>query len=266
MNPLRTLMERLSRGRILKRHLPADLGSVPILVSPDAALSLWKTHIQSDLFDFAREFVQAGDVVWDVGANVGLLSIAAAERSGVSGRVIAIEPDIWLAALLRKSAAMQPLSSARIEVIPAAVFDSPVIASFKIAQRGRASNFLAVAGGSTQAGGVRETVSVVTITLDWLLEQGAAPNVLKIDVEGAERNVLLGAQRVLAEARPVVLIEVYDDSRADVTEMLLRNGYKLYNWDAIPRVSVDQASFNTLALPPGRENRDHPACAAPLQS
>ena len=147
MNPLRTLMERLSRGRILKRHLPTDFGSVPILVSPDAALSFWKTRTESDLFDFAREFVEAGSVVWDVGANVGLLSIAAAQRAGVSGKVMAVEADIWLAALLRKSAAMQPSTSAPIQVIPAAVFDSPTIASFNVAKRGRASNFLTVAGG-----------------------------------------------------------------------------------------------------------------------
>ncbi|MGB7267151.1 MAG: FkbM family methyltransferase, partial [Terracidiphilus sp.] len=209
MNPLRTLLERVSRGRVLKRHLPAEFGSVPILVSPDAALSLWKTRTESDLFDFAREFVQAGDVVWDAGANVGLFSIAAAQQAGVTGKVVAIEADIWLAALLRRSAAMQPATAAPIQVIPAAVYDSPAIASFNIAKRGRASNFLSAAGGSSQTGGVRETVSVITTTLDWLLDQVAAPNVLKIDVEGAECNVLRGAQRVLAEVQPVILIEVY---------------------------------------------------------
>ncbi len=254
MNPLRTLMERLSRGRTLKRHLPADLGSVPILASPDAALTFWKTRTKSDLFDFALEFVQTGSVVWDVGANVGLFSIAAAQRAGASGKVVAIEADIWLAALLRKSAAMQPPTSARVQVIPAAVFDSPTIASFNVANRGRASNFLAETGGagSTQTGGVRETVSVLTITLDWMLEQGPAPSVMKIDVEGAECRVLRGARRVLAEARPVVLIEVFEDSRAEATEILLQNNYKLYNWDSKPRVSIDRACFNTLALPPGR--------------
>lgn len=232
MNPLRTLMERLSRGRILKRHLPTDFGSVPILVSPDAALSFWKTRTNSDLFDFAREFVHAGSVVWDVGANVGLLSIAAAQRAGITGKVMAIEPDIWLAALLRKSEAMQPPTSARIRVIPAAVFDSSTIASFNVAKRGRASNFLSVAAGSSQTGGVRETVSVLTITLDWLLEQGVGPNVLKIDVEGAECNVLKGAKTVLAEAQPVVLIEVYEKSADEVTELLIRNGYSLFDWDS----------------------------------
>lgn len=252
MNPLRTLLERLSRERVLRRHLPSDFGLVPILVSPDAALSLWKTRTRSDLFNFAREFVQAGSTVWDVGANVGLLSVAAAQRAGVTGKVIAVEPDIWLAALLRRSAAIQPATSAPIQVVSAAIFDSASIASFNIAKRGRASNFLSAAGGSTQTGGVRETVSVVTITLDWLLEQGVAPNVLKIDVEGAESNVLRGAQRVLAEAQPVVLIEVYPDPKShnEVTEMLLRNNYALYDWDARPRVRVDQACFNTLAIPP----------------
>ena len=93
---------------------------------------------------------------------------------------------------------------------------------------------------------------MLTITLDWLLEQGVAPNVLKIDVEGAESNVLRGAKRVLAEAQPVVLIEVYEDSRPEVTEMLLRNDYKLYDWDAKPRVRIEKACFNTLAVPSGR--------------
>lgn len=249
MNFVRTVLERLSRDRILKRHLPAGFGSVPILISPDASLRFWKTRLESDLFDFACEFVHPGSVVWDVGANVGLLSVAAAQRAQVSGGVLAIEADIWLAEMLRKSAAMQPATSAHIEVIAAAAFDSPSIASFNVAKRGRASNFLSAAGGLSETGGVRETVSVPTITLDSLLENNSAPSVLKIDVEGAEYNVLKGARRVLAEAHPVVLIEVSDKWRDEVTEILVRNGYELFDWDAKPRVRVDRVGFNTLAIP-----------------
>ncbi len=185
------MLERFSRNRVLRRRLPEDFGTVPILVSPDASLRFWKLRLESDLFEFAREFVQPGSVVWDVGANVGLLSVAAAQRAGASGKVIAMEADIWLAGLLRKSAALQPASSAPIQVIPAAIFDAPTVASFHVAQRCRAGNFLEGSGGSSQTGGVRETVSVLTITLDWLLEQEGIPSVLKIDVEGAESNVLV---------------------------------------------------------------------------
>jgi Methyltransferase FkbM domain len=75
---------------------------------------------------------------------------------------------------------------------------------------------------------------------------------LKIDVEGAETNVLNGAQRVIAEARPVILCETRDRSRDNVTEILLRYGYTLFDWDAKPRVQVYRACFNTLAIPPDR--------------
>lgn len=106
MKLLRTFLERLSRNRVHKRHLPADFGSAPILTSPDASLRFWKPRIESDLFDFAREFVKSDSVVWDVGANVGLFTVAAAQRAGASGKVIAVEADIWLAELLRKTATL----------------------------------------------------------------------------------------------------------------------------------------------------------------
>ena len=252
----RTLLERFSRQRVLGRQLPRAFGSVPILVSPDAALRFWKLRLESDLFDFAREFVQPGSVVWDVGANVGLLSVAAAQRAGPSGKVIAIEADIWLAGLIRKSAALQPATSAPLQVIPAAVSDSPSVASFHIAQRCRSCNFLADAEGSSQTGGTRETVSVLTITLDWLLEQEPAPRVLKIDVEGAEAKVFRGAERVLSEVRPIIHCETCESSRDYITETLLANDYILFDWDSRPRKRVDRACFNTLATPYGHNSKD----------
>ena len=247
---MRTVLEHLSRNIVFTRHLPGDFERVPIVITPGAALSLWRPRLKSDLFDFAREFVHQGSIVWDLGANVGLFAIAAAQRAGATGTVVAVEADIWLATLLRRSSALQPASSARVQVLPIAVADSLGIASFNIAQRGRAANYLDSLTGSTQTGGVRETVSVLTVTLDWLLEQGLpAPDVLKIDVEGAEALVLRGAERMLAEVRPVLLCEMAKRSRDAVTEILLRHGYKLFDWNSSPRVRVDAACFNTLAVP-----------------
>jgi len=84
MISVRTLAEHLSRGRVLKRRLPAEFGAAPIFVSPDAALCFWHKDLANcdpALLDAARELVQPGDVVWDVGANVGLFSFAAAARA-----------------------------------------------------------------------------------------------------------------------------------------------------------------------------------------
>jgi len=245
----RTCLERMSRNRVLRKRLPADLGGARLYVTPDAGLRFWKPGLESDLFDFAREFVKPGDTVWDVGANVGLFSAAAAARAGAAGKVLAIEADMWLVGLLRRTSAGLGTGNARMEVLPAAVYDTNGIASFHIAERARASNFLATVSGQSQTGGVREAVQVVTVTLDWLMEQTGTPQVMKVDVEGAEASVFRGAERVLREARPVILCEVQDASREEMTALFRRHNYALYDWESKPRQTVEQTTYNTLAIP-----------------
>src|SRR5687767_87149 len=167
---LRTLAERVSRGVVFRRRLPKRFRRLPIFVTPDAGLRFWRRNLDvadSQLFDWASEFVHAGDVVWDIGANVGLFSFASAVRAGSSGRVYAVEPDLWLATLLRRSASLTDYSRAPVEILPVAISDKIGLARFRIAARGRCANSLEDAGGSSQAGGVRETGWVATVTLDW---------------------------------------------------------------------------------------------------
>jgi FkbM family methyltransferase len=250
MGVIRTVVERLSRNRVIRRRLPADLGRGVIYVSPDSSLSYWRPRLQSDLFDFAREFVKPGDVVWDVGANVGLFCFAAARRAGPGGVVVALEPDVWLLGLLRRSAAAsRGAETGRFVAVAAAASDALGIAEFNIARRGRSANFLANVAGQSQTGGVRDTVHTMTITLDWLLGHQPMPRVLKIDVEGAEVSVLRGATEVLRRGRPVVLCEVSEGNRAAVTELLRSYDYTLHDWDNRRAGPVETAAFNTLAIP-----------------
>jgi len=250
---VRALAERLSRGRVLKRQLPARFGGAPIFVSPDAALRFWRKDLAKcdpPLFDAADELVRPGDVVWDVGANVGLFTFAAAARAGATGRVLAVEADQWLVSLLRRSASCQPASSAAVSVLSAAVSDRVGVAEFCIAKRGRCSNYLRGLGGS-QTGGERERQWVITVTLDWLLGWFPAPAVLKIDIEGAEVLARRGAERVLGEARPRLLLEVYDENADEVGAILHGYGYRLFDAEARPegRTPLSRPAYNTLALP-----------------
>lgn len=247
MGLLRTFAERFSRQRVLKRRLPRAHGGATLFVSPDSALSHWKPGVESDLFDFAREFVRPADTVWDIGANLGFFTFAAAHYAGSHGQVIAVEPDVFLVGVLRRSAAAKRETDAAVEILPAAVSDSVGISAFHIARRGRATNFLSTSQGSTQTGGIRETVQVLTITLDWLLGQRPAPKVVKIDVEGAEAAVLRGGEKLLSQVRPVLLCEVSGENRQEVTGILKANGYTLYDWET--RGTVEVAAWNTLALP-----------------
>lgn len=250
---LRTLAERVSRGVVLRRRLPKRFGSIPIYVTPDAGLRFWRSNLEvadAELFNWASEFVSAGDVVWDIGANVGLFSFASAARAGSGGRVYAVEADLWLATLLRRSAALPTRGRAAVEVLPVAVSDKLDLARFGIAARGRCANFLEHAGGTTQSGGTRESGWVPTVTLDWLLERIAPPAIVKIDVEGAEYLALKGAERLLSDIRPVVICEVLHQQNR-VKELFDRNRYALFNAGAPPakRKPVHDLPFNVLAMP-----------------
>jgi FkbM family methyltransferase len=222
-----------------------------LFVSPDAALQYWKWNLDfaaKALFDFTEEFVRTGDVVWDVGANVGMFSFASAFHAGQSGRVLAIEPDVFLVDLLRRSAALRSPERASVAVLPAAVSDSLGVAEFHIAKRGRSANYLASASHSTQTGGVRETVLALTITLDWLAAQFPEPRVLKIDVEGAEARVLAGAEQLVSRAKPIILCEVSKPNEDACTRFFRAHGYRLYDADNRNLGAIEKATYNTLAV------------------
>ncbi|HEV3459561.1 MAG TPA: FkbM family methyltransferase [Thermoanaerobaculia bacterium] len=250
----RALLERLSRGRVLKRRLPPDLGGHTLLVSPDAAMKLWRRDLrQVDplLLRLARELVRPGATVWDVGANVGLFAAAAAFLAGPAGRVVAVEADGWLAGLLRRSAGTAPADHAPIDVLSAAVAAAVGVADFVLASRGRAANHLAGVPGSTQAGGARGVQKVVTVTLDWLLGWFPAPDLIKIDVEGAELECLRGAGGLLGRERPVILCEIADDNAAAVGRLFAAADYQIYDAAQPPaeRRPLAAPVWNTLAVP-----------------
>ncbi|HEV2885040.1 MAG TPA: FkbM family methyltransferase [Pyrinomonadaceae bacterium] len=249
---LRTATEHLSRNVVIKRRLPARVGGEQIYVSPDASLKLWRRNLEKtdpSLFNWAQEFVKEGDVVWDIGANVGLFAFSAASLAGPTGFVRAIEPDPWLAELLRLSARLISSKCAPVEVLQVAVSESKGIAGFKIAARGRSTNHLEQVEGSTQTGGARASVEVVTVPLDSLLEMSRPPQVMKIDVEGAEYEVLSGSQELLAKVRPLILCEVSSSNAARVGTLLRSYGYELFDLDAEKhlRRPVTRPTFNTLA-------------------
>jgi len=251
----RTGLERFSRNIIVKRRLPKTLGRIPLIVSPGAALSYWKGDLsQHDpmLFTVVHKFVGAGQSVWDVGANVGLFTFAAAYKVGVQGRVLAIEADIWCVTLLRRSCQLSENRTLPVDILPVAVANSVDIARFHIAQRGRAANHLATVNGSSQSGGIRETQLVPCISLDWLAERYPPPDFIKIDIEAAEKVALEGATTILSQIRPAILCEVSAGNQQAVTQILQQHGYQLYDAQDFTKGVQDQATFNTLALPFGR--------------
>jgi FkbM family methyltransferase len=250
---LRRIAEILSRRVVLKRHLPVEFGGGPILVSPDSGLRYYRTNLRNAdpmLFRMAAELVHRGDVIWDIGANVGLFSFAAAALAGPEGQVFAIEPDARLVNLLHRSANLRVPGRAKVIAIPAAASDSMGLGQLHIAQRGRSSNFMDRGRTGTDAGGSRSEDWVVTVTIDWLLEHLPPPQVLKIDVEGMEPAVLAGATKLLETARPRIWCEVWPGNGERVGKILQAANYNIYDAAAnsAERKPLPRAVWDTLAL------------------
>jgi FkbM family methyltransferase len=260
---IRSVLEQVTHPIVIRRRLPAQFGKTRIYVSTEGGLR-YLMRAMSDvdpvLLRLAGNVVRPGQVVWDIGANLGLFSFAAAAAAGPAGRVLAVEPDTALAGRLRRSAALNR-GHAPVEVLPVAVSDEVSVGRFHIARRNRSTSYLD-GHGTTMTGGVRSTELVPTVTLDWLAAHFALPDVIKIDVEGAELTVLAGGAQLL-ERLPTLICEVGARNAAAVSGLLTTRGYALYDGDRPPgeRVPAAVAPPNTLALGRGVHQRS-PSIAA----
>jgi FkbM family methyltransferase len=187
---------------------------------------------QTELF---ATHVRPGATVLDVGAHVGYYTLLAARLAGTDGRVLAFEPEPGNAERLRRHVALNRLG--QVEVVEAAVAARPGAASFA---RGTGSGT-----GRLMARGDSE-VRTVAID-DEVAARGIRPAVIKIDVEGAERIVLEGADRTLRTARPVLFLSTHGPlPHTECTVILERLGYTLR-----PILGDDVASSAELLCLPG---------------
>jgi FkbM family methyltransferase len=233
--------------------MPVEYGGASIWVSPEVSLKFWGLDARKydpALMALAKELVAPGSVVWDLGANVGLFSLAAAFSAGPGGRLLAVEADPWVARLLERSARAVPAGHAPVSVVSGAVCGRGGRVDLAISSTNRAVNHLTDVQGSPLAGAHKRILSVPSFSVDDLLLANPAPQILKIDIEGAEGLALQGAKRVL-DLGPVVLCEVHDQNVGAVTEALVGGGYELFDAEesARPRTRLDLATFNTLAIP-----------------
>ncbi len=237
----------------VRRRLPSSVGSGVVWANARVGglryLFRASRDIDPVLLKVAASLVRPGDVVWDIGGNVGLFAAAASGLAGATGGVYTIEADRDAFALLCKTASAQGINHAAITPLNVAISNECGTANFEIAKRSRSANSLQ-GFGSTQTGGRLETRVVPTLTLDTLLKSFPPPQVLKIDVEGAEVLVLTGAERLLAEARPHVFVEVGTEVSREVAQLLRRHEYRIYDGGTFKELPTSQAAvWDTVAIP-----------------
>ena len=211
-------------GSVLLAHIPGG-GSVELGADTMIGRTFWTTGSfeRSELLAAFR-LSAAGTHAFDVGANVGLFTVAMSRAVGPMGRVIAVEPHADTVRQLRGNLArnqcvnvdvVEGAAAASSGEVPLLLTDDPALHS---------------AGGRLMSGhpAIR-TITVKAQTLDEVWRRAGQPQVslIKIDVEGWEdgvQQVRRTAAEMIGACRPAVIIEVNDPGNVRRVAELL-SGY-----------------------------------------
>jgi FkbM family methyltransferase len=179
-------------------------------------LGLYEPHVSGLL----EAHLRPGDTIWDIGANAGYHTLLASRIVGPRGKVVAFEPAPETAAITRDQLALNQVRNC--EVIEAAIGDVDGTVIFH-----RMPNLLLSGIGVTGEGA--ESIEVEAITLDTLLDRLGWPDVIKMDIEGAERIALPRAERLLSgPRRPRLLLSTHGpDIDAWCRDFLRQRGYDI---------------------------------------
>jgi FkbM family methyltransferase len=180
-------------------------------------------------------YLRSGATVIDVGAHIGLHTLMFSRHVGALGQVLAVEPSPANASLLRRHLAWNGCTN--VSVIEAAAGRHE--GAIEFVYRPDANDLGGFANSiAYDIGGLRRRVSMTT--LDALCD-GLVPDLIKIDVEGAELAVLQGAEKLLARAAPTLVIAIHPSpmqamggTPADLVVFLNARGYGGHHLDGRP--------------------------------
>jgi FkbM family methyltransferase len=179
--------------------------------TPDRTSVYWPRHglgDEPDTLTWIDEF-QAGDVLYDIGANVGAYSVYAAKHRGI--RVIAVEPNPFSFHALARNLALNGVQG---EVTPLCLAlgarTEPGLLELKGTESGSVGHSLSREKGPAEEGAL--TLHAQVCRLDTMIADlgQPPPNHIKIDVDGLEHEILVGAEATLRDPRlKSVAVEFY---------------------------------------------------------
>lgn len=184
--------------RLLRRLLQperVDLDGYHLYLDPSdqvvsyhiAADRVWEPF-QTQVF---QSLLKPGMVVLDIGAHIGYYTLMASKAVGPAGRVYCFEPDANNLALLRRN--VQSNGCGNVIVVPKAVSDRAGMVKLHLDPLNKGSHSVTQFEGSQEG-----SLEIETLALDgWLSEQGVAPALIKMDIEGSEWAALRGMKSFL---------------------------------------------------------------------
>jgi FkbM family methyltransferase len=226
----------------------------------------WTPYMEPEILGLS-ELVGRGSVCVDVGAAAGLYTLVLSRLAGPSGRVHSVEPLTFAhpgcARLLRARSA----ENVRRHNVALGSAPGQALMSVPVGQHGLVTGRSFLAQAPSELGANAEfdghvDVPVEVKTLDSLCEQNGIGRLdfVKIDVEGAELQVVEGGEETIRKWKPSILVEIeerhtarYGWDAADVVAWFSRRGYAMYVWQGEWRraANVCPQTRNYLFRPAG---------------
>jgi FkbM family methyltransferase len=212
---------------------------------------IWGTSELPVQRTIARQ-LKKGQTFYDIGGNVGFFSLLAARLVGETGHVYTFEPLAEHVATIQANARLNRMP--QVTAVEAAVGRAPGEAELVLTEwDGGAA--LSTAEAAPQGATTTRRVRVIALD-EFVASQGLRPpSMVKIDVEGAEKDVLEGMRSVIARHKPVLLYEVDDaDAQAfqarwqELDRMVAALGYEVTRLqDSYPGITWNVG--HSLAIP-----------------
>ena len=188
---------------------------------------------EAELWAAIERRLPRGGTFVDVGAHIGYHSLKAAARVGEAGCVVAIEANPRTFAQLEENVRA---SGAAVTLLHAACLDRETEVELYSAARRNTGGSSVCRANAGREGDIQQTDVVAANSLDALLRQVGVDrvDVMKIDVEGAELQVLRGAAETLDRFRPAIVVEFMEHhlkamgtSVAELSSTIESLGYEL---------------------------------------
>jgi FkbM family methyltransferase len=207
------------------------------------------------------ELIEPGQTVYDVGANIGFFTILCSRLVGPQGKVYAFEPIPDNVATLRRNIALNDLTN--VVVVEQALSASTGTAEMFVSLWS-AFHSLNLDGASKRDnhGPDGGEITVETVTLDEFVQgEGiSAPDLIKLDVEGAELLVVEGMRETLRAVQPLLLCEIHD-TKHGYSEFLDSIDYSVSVIDGDTPTLADAArNVHTIAWPKARDMAGTAVC------
>lgn len=203
------------------------LAGTPLLLDLQMEKDYWLGTYEPELQSAIQKEVLPGMVVYDVGANVGYVSLLFARAVGPQGQVIAFEALPANLERIRRNLELNP--AAAVKPVGVAVVDAARTVEFLVHSSGAMGKAAGSAGRKQES--YAATLQIPGISLDNYIyaQSNPYPQVVKVDIEGGEVLALPGMRRLLGEVQPLIFLELHGPEAARVAwEELSAAHYRLF--------------------------------------